>query len=48
MKALSLTLFTSYDQVQVFEKVNFKVKFTRPKVMESCERSCHKEYACEI
>ena len=26
----------------------FKVKVTRSKIMVTCERSCHKEYTCEI
>ena len=38
------------SKVKVFFKSrsNFKVKFTRSKIMVRCERSCHKEYTSEI
>jgi hypothetical protein len=45
MKAL---LPTNQKMTKVKRRPNSKVKGQRVKVMASNERSCHKEYTCEI
>ena len=47
MKASGLKLMANI-KLQIFKRVNGKVKVTRSKIMAPCERSCHKEYTCEI
>ena len=38
-----------WPRLKFFESTsNFKVKVRRSKIMQPCERSCHKEYTYEI
>ena len=51
MKALPLNLmvFKLWPMLKIFKsRSKFKVKVTRSIIMVPCERSCHKEYTCEI
>ena len=49
MKALPLMVFKLWPMLKFFKsRSKFKVKVTRSKMMVPCERSCHKEYTCEI
>ena len=49
MKALSLLVRKLWPRLKFFKsKSNFNVKVTRSNILVSMERSCHKEYICEI
>ena len=49
MKVLSLTVHKLWPRLKFLKsRSNFKVKVTRSKIMAWCERSCHKEYTCEV
>ena len=49
MKALPVVVFKLWPMLKFLKRRSkFKVKVTRSKIVEPCERSCHKEYTCEI
>ena len=49
MKALPLMVLKLRPMLKFFKsKSKVKVNVTRSKIMVPCERSCHKEYTCEI
>ena len=49
VKALALLIWKLWPWLNFLKsRSNFKVKFTRSKIMVWCERSCLKEYTCEI
>ena len=49
MKAPPLLVRKIWPRFKFFEsRSNFKVKVTRSKIFVPIERSCHKEYTCEI
>ena len=49
MKALPLLGRKLWPRLKFFlSRSNFKVKVTRSKILVPTERSCHKEYTCEL
>ena len=49
MKALALLVGKIWPRLKFLKsRSNFKVKVTRSKIIVWRERSCHKEYTCEI
>ena len=49
MKSLPLLVRKLWPRLKFFSsRSNFKVKVTRANILVPMERSCHKEYTCEI